>query len=1061
MEIRRPSFMRASSHTFEYVGYGPGNYSTAIPQKQIRTLTEDDILTSQAREQAGGTVVYTGTNDLGEFYSGTKKLSSATGEEKVIDAPIITFTGDDAQGENQNRSSGIFDDVLVKEKITVEGGENGTQSSQFYGPVNFSKKVTNTADEGINTKNLFIKGTASQSKLITVGIQTPTSSTVLSYNSGDISLKSNPTDNYIGQVYLNDKWKKFGLISNSADILDIKVDRLGIGDTTAFVNVGGVGDAELYVAGDVKIQNLTVNGSVSFQENVVLNDVNFADINIQKTAKFSGIGGTSYAIFVYDPGTIVNSQSVPVLKTRLYDLEVSNNAYALGSVGIGTTNPSSKLTILGGSSSPLVKVTQTGSGDAFVVEDTSNDTTPFVIDASGRVGLGTTIPTSNLTVQDTTSLPLVKLTQNGSGNAFVVEDAFNDTTPFVINALGHLGIGTTNPGLELVVNGTIGIDASSSTSGRTQLSSSSSGFVLNHNDNSPIIIQTQSVERLRIGAGGTVTATANNSLTETRGSHLRITNIGSGGDTVISWDNNSGGTTKQRWYAGIDVSDSYAWKLAKPITTNFDDENFDRPSSGGNSAETKLKIDINGNATFLGNLTSTAGGLTLNANKFTVAGATGNTVIAGSLDIGAAFNVTVSSSNKFSVDTSGNVTNAGTLTATGRIKTFNNLEVSGSATVSNNLEVLNQITSPSFKVTNATDPSLFLRAPGTAAALTKSELDAAAGFSIQPPVINSTLPNGNSIQLQSLTFDGNGASGTRIFALKLLDNTAFTPISAENILVSVGGIIQRANTDYTVSGSNITFPASAWTNPPAAGLSSFIIAFGGLGGLTQNQDWDGVKGVLLVGSATDNLGIKLGVGSNNQVLTADSSTATGLAWKAIPEQSLFTSTAWDGKGDLLVGTGADTADKLTVGSNNAILTADSTSTTGLAWKNSISVSGNISGAVGSFTGNVTAFASDIRLKTNIEYIENAVDKVVKLSGFTYNFNEKGSELGFDSSVRYSGVSAQEVQEVLPEAVFPAPISDKYLTVQYDKLVPLLIEAIKEQQETITNLQNRLEILEGD
>ena len=108
-----------------------------------------------------------------------------------------------------------------------------------------------------------------------------------------------------------------------------------------------------------------------------------------------------------------------------------------------------------------------------------------------------------------------------------------------------------------------------------------------------------------------------------------------------------------------------------------------------------------------------------------------------------------------------------------------------------------------------------------------------------------------------------------------------------------------------------------------------------------------------------------------------------------------------------------------------------------------------------------AFASDIRLKTNIEYIENAVDRVMKLSGFTYNFNEKGSELGFDSSVRYSGVSAQEVQEVLPEAVSPAPISNEYLTVQYDKLVPLLIEAIKEQQETIANLQKRIETFENN
>jgi hypothetical protein len=103
-------------------------------------------------------------------------------------------------------------------------------------------------------------------------------------------------------------------------------------------------------------------------------------------------------------------------------------------------------------------------------------------------------------------------------------------------------------------------------------------------------------------------------------------------------------------------------------------------------------------------------------------------------------------------------------------------------------------------------------------------------------------------------------------------------------------------------------------------------------------------------------------------------------------------------------------------------------------------------------GDIIAFASDERLKTNFEPIENAVDKVSKLNGFTYNFNEIGKELGFDTSLRHAGVSAQEVQAVLPEAVCPAPASDEYLTVKYDKLVPLLIEAIKELKEEIKELK---------
>ena len=146
------------------------------------------------------------------------------------------------------------------------------------------------------------------------------------------------------------------------------------------------------------------------------------------------------------------------------------------------------------------------------------------------------------------------------------------------------------------------------------------------------------------------------------------------------------------------------------------------------------------------------------------------------------------------------------------------------------------------------------------------------------------------------------------------------------------------------------------------------------------------------------------------------------------------------------------------GSANQVLYKDASNVA--TTSSGLTFSGGVSGNLG-VGGNITAFASDIRLKTNIEYIENAVDRVMKLSGFTYNFNEKGSELGFDSSVRYSGVSAQEVQEVLPEAVSPAPINNEYLTVQYDKLVPLLIEAIKEQQETIANLQKRIETFENN
>ena len=103
-------------------------------------------------------------------------------------------------------------------------------------------------------------------------------------------------------------------------------------------------------------------------------------------------------------------------------------------------------------------------------------------------------------------------------------------------------------------------------------------------------------------------------------------------------------------------------------------------------------------------------------------------------------------------------------------------------------------------------------------------------------------------------------------------------------------------------------------------------------------------------------------------------------------------------------------------------------------------------------GDITALASDIRLKTNLEQIDGAIAKVCKLSGFTYEFNETGRGLDLPAG-RHSGVSAQDVLEVLPEAVACRPMDD-YLTVKYEKLVPLLIEAIKELKGEIDDLKSK-------
>ena len=99
------------------------------------------------------------------------------------------------------------------------------------------------------------------------------------------------------------------------------------------------------------------------------------------------------------------------------------------------------------------------------------------------------------------------------------------------------------------------------------------------------------------------------------------------------------------------------------------------------------------------------------------------------------------------------------------------------------------------------------------------------------------------------------------------------------------------------------------------------------------------------------------------------------------------------------------------------------------------------------TNNITAFFSDDRLKTRVAGIDDPLGLVNNLSGFFFEPNQTALELGYKKE-RDIGVSAQQVRAILPEIVVPAPVDEKYWTVRYEKLIPLLIEAIKELDKKI-------------
>jgi len=172
------------------------------------------------------------------------------------------------------------------------------------------------------------------------------------------------------------------------------------------------------------------------------------------------------------PFVITADGSVAIGKTTVqagYLLDVQGAIRSAGSSLLtAAANIQPVLTVLQTGSADAVRITNTGSGNSFVVEDDANpDATPFVIDSSGRVGVGTANPASgyNFNVlglsyfRNTSGAggdPVVYVRQEGAGNkvalhvtnqgsghSLLIEDSSGDSTPFIIDNAGNVTIGGT------------------------------------------------------------------------------------------------------------------------------------------------------------------------------------------------------------------------------------------------------------------------------------------------------------------------------------------------------------------------------------------------------------------------------------------------------------------------------------------------------------------------------------------------------------------------------------------------------------------------------------------
>ena len=118
------------------------------------------------------------------------------------------------------------------------------------------------------------------------------------------------------------------------------------------------------------------------------------------------------------------------------------------------------------------------------------------------------------------------------------------------------------------------------------------------------------------------------------------------------------------------------------------------------------------------------------------------------------------------------------------------------------------------------------------------------------------------------------------------------------------------------------------------------------------------------------------------------------------------------------------------------------------------------------TGRVISYYSDERLKTNISKIYNSLEIINNINGFYYEPNSIATSLGIKNRGREIGLSAQDVNRFVPEVISLAPVDicrdvnndlvsksgSNYLTINYERLIPILVESIKELNMQITHLK---------
>jgi len=402
-------------------------------------------------------------------------------------------------------------------------------------------------------------------------------------------------------------------------------------------------------------------------------------------------------------------------------------------------------------------------------------------------------------------------------------------------------------------------------------------------------------------------------------------------------------------------------------------------------------------------------------------------------------------------------------------------------------------TYPSFTVTNSAPDQTVSIASGTGISVTGSYPSFTVTNS-SPSLGGDVVGPASSTDNGIVRFDGTTGKLVQDSSSVVIDDSGNVGIGTaspgttlvinKNASVAptplTGSLLQVLNADSTSSGMEVVAigsgiqPIFNFRRSFGTGASLSAVISGGNLGLIQGSGYDG--------TSWSNPQVSLSMNAAETWTSTAHGTIATISTTPIGSTTISERLRIDSTGNVGIGT-ASPASKLDVNGNVAVtgvVTAKSPSTAtdviyaiqssssnklfniseggsgagnAYVYDSSGAVSIALYGGTGQITatGNITAYYSDDRLKTKLGNIENALDKVSKLNGFYYEANETAQALGY-KPVREVGLSAQQVEAVLPEVVAPAPIDNEYKTLHYERVIPLLVEAIKELKAEIELLK---------